>query len=172
MSVIQPKNKANLNLELKFRTTRVKTFVWIGKDTEPVLGYAFVSEVKKQAVATFLPRKLQITSIVLISFEEKDAQPFRAKVVRNQSQADKRNLQNASSDWKSSLTFEFSSDEEAERYLEFFVKLRNETAVLAHPDKQPKYKIVDGKTDDMNLDDALAGMDLGGDKPEGGESAA
>lgn len=173
MGIIQPKNKGNLNLELKFNTTRVKVFIWVGKDAEPVVCYAFVSEIKKQGISVFATRKLQITSVVLVSFDTKESQPFRAKVTRNQSRVEKRNLQNNSSDWKCTLAFEFASEEECKRYLTYFTELRRNTAMLAPTDTQPNVKIVDGKTEETNLDDVLADLDAV-DEPEkgGGESAA
>lgn len=165
MGIIQPKKKQNLNNELKFRTTRVRVFVWIGKDKKPIVGYAFVNEVKKKAVAALLSRKLPAADIVMIAFDSEESQPYRAKVVGNQSKHDQKNLQSTEADWRVSFQFEFASEPEAKRYIDYYLDLRQRTAMFARDVKQSNYSIVENKNDGIEgLDEAIADIDDEGNK--------
>lgn len=172
MGVIQPKKKQNLNNELKFRTTRVRVYVWIGKDPQPIAGYAFVNEVKKKAVAVYVSRKLPISDVVMVAFDREDAQPFRAKITGNESKQDKKTLQTHDSDWKTSLGFEFASEAEAKRYIEFYLELRQRTAQRARQVKQSNYSIVEGKGDGFDIDDTLEDLEIGGPSNKDKKGAA
>lgn len=168
MTVIQPKKRKNLDNELKFRTTRLRVFVWVGKDPQPIKGHAFVNEVKKKGLAIYASRKLPLHTVVMVAFEDENAKPFRAKVLGNESKAENQALAKESqNNWKISFAFEFPAESEAKRYGEFWQGLRRKIAMLARPVKQANYEIVDGKDDDSEIDEAISDFEIGGPKKKG-----
>lgn len=157
MNVINPKKKDNLSAELKFRTTRVRVFAWMGKDPNPVVGYAFVSDIKKKAVAVYFPRKFPVADMVLVAFENDKAKPFPAKVTGNKSLADEKHGlgKEENFNWKTSFVLEFVSEDEAKLYLDFFSELRARISTFARDVKQQNYNIKEG-----SADDGLGDLDL------------
>lgn len=167
MPIINPKSKENLAAELKFRTTRVRVYVWLGKDPKPIEGYAFVSDVKKKAVSGFFSRRFPMGDIALVGFENHSAKPFRAKVMGNKSVADdKHGIPKEKYTWKSQFEFAFASEDESKLYSSFFQDLRSRTAAFAKAVEQPEYKITEkdpkaDPIDDINLDGSNSEGDKG-----------
>lgn len=168
MVVIHPKKRANLSSELKFRTTRLKAFVWVGKDTKPVNAYSFVSDIKKRGVSLFSERKLPIGDTVLVAFDNETNKPFQAKISATRATPDPQSFPGGQKfAWKCNLAFQFSSQEEGQRFIEFYLALRQRVASQAIQVEEPNYKITGAADEDLDLSD-ITGEGSG----EGGESAA
>lgn len=152
MGVIHPKKRTGANMHLKFSTHRVKTFLWPKDAKEPIQCFAFLADIKKASAGVYLDRKLNSDSIILIAFNSKDSQPYRSKVTWNRSINDANPGGKRGFTWRAGLEFEFASEDEAERYATWRMKLMDKIGKTTTKDKdQPVMK--EGDPDDLVWDD-------------------
>jgi len=136
MAVIHPKQKKNLNSQLKLSTTRIPVYLWIGtKSPQEVSGYVMGADVRKKGVVVYLKDKVPKGEVCMIAFQEKKSQPFRAIAAFHRSIKEKRNSHVKGASWQIGLQFEFASQDESKRFEAYLKGLLDDVSSKALPDK-------------------------------------
>ncbi len=119
MGVFHPKKKADANKRLKFSVHRVKIFLWSKNAKDPIACFAFLVDIKKDSVAVYLDRKLNLDAAILVAFKSKGSQTYHGKVIWNRSIDYSNTSGRKGFAWRAGMRFEFASKDESRCYAQF-----------------------------------------------------
>lgn len=125
------KSTKRMNERLRFATYRVKCWLWIEDQPEPVPGFGFASDISETGVGVYLDRKINVGTPVKVALEEETLQPFPAIVAWSQRYAlEQRFHGHEALDHRLGMRFNFESEADRQRYIMFFNELRRRVTIF------------------------------------------